>query len=333
MSTQNILGFQYEALCHRKDGCLAVLGSTLSSSRWTGCIQVYPNTVSTSTETTEYTAGTGHPVSSIKSRHTLSFCENSSADMTWFDEDNLLVGSDNGELVVWLMLDDDCSAMKRTTSFLEHNNLISSLDVNRNKIAASGSSDKSIKLWDIAKETSIATLHKHSAEVTSLKWNPTEMNMLISTSSDGSIAVSDMRESSTSYALGMKLGLAATAVTNCSNVNGSQFAIGFENGSISLFDIRQANEIVTSTNCVHKRWITRLLFYKDSKIISASDDCSVSVIDINTSGLMNIVYKDYRHNDFAKGLSCLPEKNSFMSCGWDSQIIVHYEHMFTNCST
>ncbi|EDV27156.1 uncharacterized protein TRIADDRAFT_54814 [Trichoplax adhaerens] len=307
MSTQNILGFQYEALCHRKDGCLAVLGSTLSSSRWTGCIQVYPNTVSTSTETTEYTA--------------VSFCENSSADMTWFDEDNLLVGSDNGELVVWLMLDDDCSAMKRTTSFLEHNNLISSLDVNRNKIAASGSSDKSIKLWDIAKETSIATLH------------------------NGSIAVSDMRESSTSYALGMKLGLAATAVTNCSNVNGSQFAIGFENGSISLFDIRQANEIVTSTNCVHKRWITRLLFYKDrhqvivlynseiSKIISASDDCSVSVIDINTSGLMNIVYKDYRHNDFAKGLSCLPEKNSFMSCGWDSQIIVHYEHMFTNCST
>lgn len=79
--------------------------------------------------------------------------------MLWFDATSLLVGCDNGELVLWQMLDDNCNTVKRVASFLEHNNLVSSLDINSNKIVASGSWDKSIKLWDIAKEESIATLH------------------------------------------------------------------------------------------------------------------------------------------------------------------------------
>ena len=38
---------------------------------------------------------------------------------------------------------------------------------------------------------------------------------------------------------------------------------GFENGEVSLFDVRQASEAILSTNCSHKRWISKLVYYKN----------------------------------------------------------------------
>ncbi len=60
-------------------------------------------------------------------------------------------------------------------------------------VLASGSADKTLKIWDLEKLQCVQTLRHHSDKVQSVSWNPSEAHVILSGGFDKRAFLSDMR--------------------------------------------------------------------------------------------------------------------------------------------
>ena len=66
----------------------------------------------------------------------------------------------------------------------------------RREVLASGSADKTVKLWDVQKQTCLATFaHLHTDKVQAVEWCPAEPSVLLTAGFDRTVSVIDVRSS------------------------------------------------------------------------------------------------------------------------------------------
>ena len=76
-----------------------------------------------------------------------------------------------------------------------HTDSVLSLSINSShkNILASGSSDCTLKVWDLSKAANIHTSNHHQGKLSKVKWSPTDFSVIFTASEDGRIGVLDSR--------------------------------------------------------------------------------------------------------------------------------------------
>ncbi|MCJ1411583.1 hypothetical protein MMC19_005673 [Ptychographa xylographoides] len=119
-----------------------------------------------------------------------------------------------------------------------HVDAVLALAANRNHrtLLASGSADKTIKLWDLSTAECAKSYSYHTDKVCSLKWHPTETTVLLSGSYDRTVVAADMRAPN---AQAPRWGVESDVETvRWDPHDSSYFYITTENGIIHYHDAR-----------------------------------------------------------------------------------------------
>ena len=133
-----------------------------------------------------------------------------------------------------------------------HTDSVLSLSWNqtRREILASGSADKTVKLWDVQKQTCVATFsHLHSDKVQAVEWCPTEPSVLLTTGFDKVVSVIDVRSSQT--ALKWTLPADPECVAWIPQAQ-YKFLVSSEDGNVKCFDAMTAMNGAAAGNGVAK---------------------------------------------------------------------------------
>ncbi|XP_063971179.1 methylosome protein WDR77-like [Lytechinus pictus] len=239
-------------------------------------------------------------------------------DLEWIDENRLAVASDTGAIEIWQL---ESNAFRNLFYLYEHDSTVNSVSVNSNKTRViSGSSDRLIKIWDLASQRSIRTLNVHTGKIEQLACSPNELDVFVSCSQDGFVLLWDMRKAKPAQRLPCPAGLPTSVVWK----PGESYviAVGDESGSISLLDARNLQNAAIVTPA-HNRAVHRLAFSTKSPLLlaSVSDDCTAAVTELQPE--LKQIYRSYAHNDFVHGLSWDSQSNKLLTCGWDHQVISH----------
>ena len=99
------------------DGELALTASNLTSRKWNGILAIYSDP--------EFAPAAPHIDVGTET-------EAGNSDIIWLDERRLLVASDSGAVDLWTVLSDG-SGIENSISYLEHNDVCSSISVNNTK--------------------------------------------------------------------------------------------------------------------------------------------------------------------------------------------------------
>ncbi|KAL5010935.1 hypothetical protein ScPMuIL_013240 [Solemya velum] len=165
--------------------------------------------------------------------------------------------------------------------------------------------------------TSLITAHAET--IHSVKCHPTNPEVFLSASQDGSIYMWDTRKSKP-----------VTVIDSCNYVPTCltwhphfehTFAFGTETGEIVVKDTRQDVNSAISFN-PHSRSVYQLEFSKERSnfLASVSEDCSVVVTSVEKQAEQ--MYKNTEHKDFVHGLSW-SGGDKFYTCGWDGLVKSH----------
>eukprot|EP01133_Synstelium_polycarpum_P016656 gene16656-19793_t len=118
-----------------------------------------------------------------------------------------------------------------------HSDAVMALSWNplQRNVLASGSSDKTAKIWDITTQNCISTFTHHKDKIQSLHWNPQEKTVLLCGSYDKSISIIDVRiKESSSY---FKWPIPSDCeVVQWNPHNPKQFVVGTDDGMLTCFD-------------------------------------------------------------------------------------------------
>ncbi|KAK6589916.1 PWP1 family protein [Cryptosporidium xiaoi] len=162
----------------------------------------------------------------------------------------LAVGSFSGEINIWNL---DCVdsiypistiAVKKNKDDNGHSDAVMSLASHpRNaKILASGSADKSLKIWDILENECVNTYNNCTSKVQCINWHHTENNVLITADYDRTIQLIDIRDGKSSLKIvyEKEKGDPESIIVPEANIygNGNSVIISTENGYISGYDLR-----------------------------------------------------------------------------------------------
>ncbi|MEN8904827.1 MAG: WD40 repeat domain-containing protein, partial [Clostridiales bacterium] len=144
-----------------------------------------------------------------------------------------------------------------------------------NKIFASASTDKTIKIWNFESLECIYTFRGHNDSVNCVKFNYAN-NTLISASNDRTILIWDLEN----YKILKKLKGHEDSVNSIKISNNNKYLISASDDStIKIWSLKDLNCIKTLRG--HKDSVTRMAITNDDKIlISASRDFSVKIWDL-----------------------------------------------------
>ncbi|MEH1886537.1 WD40 repeat domain-containing protein, partial [Nostoc sp.] len=145
------------------------------------------------------------------------------------------------------------------------------------KILASGSLDKTIKLWDISTGKAIKTLTGHSRWVWGVVFSP-DGKTLASGSNDNTIKLWDV---STGKAIKTLTGHSRSVNSVVFSPDGKTLASGSDDKTIKLWDVSTGKAIKTLTG--HSRWVWGVVFSPDGKTLaSGSNDNTIKLWDVST---------------------------------------------------
>eukprot|EP01134_Creolimax_fragrantissima_P004176 CFRG4176T1 len=147
---------------------------------------------------------------------------------------------------------------------------------NRN-LLASGSADKSVKVWDLSQGTCMLNLTHHTNKVQSVKWNPVSPTVLLTGSYDGTAAVVDCRNPT--EVLRWELhGEVESMAWNLHNAD--QFLTSLDNGNIVCCDVKTPTSPLYTISAHHKAACTvSFSLYIPGLVITTGADKMVKVWD------------------------------------------------------
>jgi len=179
---------------------------------------------------------------------------------------------------------------------------------------ASGSEDKTIKIWSIKHRYELATLRGHTDEVTSVAFSP-DGEALVSASEDGLIKIWDWRRGKEKMTLDDHDGKVTSVAFNPA---GNFFAsAGGRDDSIIIWDSVTGEKIHTLTG--HKGPVTSVKFSPDGRsVASGSRDKTIRVWDTETGRVLQILRG---HTDKVLAIAFHPNKQNLVSIDRDKNLL------------
>ncbi len=149
---------------------------------------------------------------------------------------------------------------------------------------ASGSADKTIKIWDTKTGTELSTLTGHSEAVNSVAYSP-DGRYLASASSDETIKIWDVKNNKELNTFIYNYSKTITGVGYLIRIayspNGRYLASGYLNGTIQLWDVKTGNKVHTLTG--HSGSVIPLAYSPDGRYLaSGSDDNTIKIWEVAT---------------------------------------------------
>ncbi|XP_060582794.1 methylosome protein WDR77-like [Ruditapes philippinarum] len=292
--------------CH-KDGGILLGASSLTGRYWYGSLWYYQNP-QLAPDVEKCTAGVQ--------------LEAGLNDACWVDDTRVLVGLDTGGVALW-ELTDNLHTFIQQSSATEHDNIVSSVCVCQDKKKViSASYDHSIRVWDLENFASVRRFKGHTDAIYCVRSHPTQPDLCLTASQDGSIFLWDLRKQKPATRLDKS---PLSNIPTCVAWQPGEehvYGVGSNSGHLVVRDTRAAvTESVSAKP--HYRGINRIQFSPTQKnmLASVSEDCTAIVVDVSTDKPQQI-YRCTSHTDFVKGVSWSGE-NTLITCGWDAQVCSH----------
>lgn len=249
--------------------------------------------------------------------------ETGNCDICWLGQRKLATSLDDGSICLW-EVNDQHELGEPIAILSEHDDTASSVGVSPdNKELASGSWDTRVKIWDLSKQVAATTLEGHLEAVHTVAWSSSTPSTLLSGSQDKNVKLWDRRQETAAHFRAFTSPVLAIA---CHPTNEHLFAVGEEDGYLSLIDTRKITDKspLHKFTDVHEDSVRRLSFCGQSAslLATASDDTTVKVVNIDTRA---VVTTFEGHTDFVRGLAWMagPTGHSLLSGGWDRKIWQH----------
>ncbi|MEG4632638.1 WD40 repeat domain-containing protein [Microcoleus sp. AR_TQ3_B6] len=194
-----------------------------------------------------------------------------------------------------------------------HSNLVSSVSFSPDgKTLASGSYDKTIKLWDITTGKEIRTLQGHSSSVNSVSFSP-DGKTLASGSVDNTIKLWDI---TTGKEIRTLQGHSNSVRGVSFSPDGKTLASGSYDKTIKLWDITTGKEIRTLQG--HSSSVNSVSFSPDGKTLASdSDDKTIKLWDITTGKEIRTLQG---HSNSVNSVSFSPDGKTLASGSDDKTI-------------
>ncbi|KAJ5101029.1 hypothetical protein N7456_007081 [Penicillium angulare] len=149
---------------------------------------------------------------------------------------------------------------------------------------ASGSADKTVRIWDPATGQSVYTLEGHSRSVNSIAWSP-DGSRLASGSADKTVRIWD---SATGQSLSTLEGHIHSVNSVAWSPDGSRLASGSSDNTVHIWDPTTTRSISTLEGHIH--WVNSIAWSLDgSRLASGSADKTVRIWDPATGQSVSIL--------------------------------------------
>lgn len=159
-----------------------------------------------------------------------------------------------------------------------HGRFITNLTFSNNgTMLASGSADKTVKIWKVPSGEVTMTLEGHTGEVIDVRFVNNDQNIL-SLDADQQVILWDLNTAKPVYTKKV-----SEKVVRCLDVSGDSkyFAVGGADRMVSLFDVETGT--IKSKLQGHRDWVRSLRFSPDGKsIASGADDKMIFIWDIES---------------------------------------------------
>ena len=177
---------------------------------------------------------------------------------------------------------------------------------------ASGSGDKTIKLWDVQSQGQIATLTGHSHSVFSVAFSP-DGRTLASGGADETIKLWDVRSQREIATL---TGHSRFVMSVAFSPDGRTLASGSRDKTIKLWDVQSQREIATLTG--HSHFVNSVAFSPDGRTLaSGSWDNTIKLWDVQSQGQIATLTG---HSDIVQSVAFSPDGRTLASGSHDNTI-------------
>ena len=177
---------------------------------------------------------------------------------------------------------------------------------------ASGSVDSTVKLWDVATKTEVATLQGHRDEVTSVSFSP-DGTLLASGSRDNTVKLWDVATQERIATLGHGADVNAVSFSP----DGTLLASGLWDGTVKLWDMATRERIATLDH--HGADVNAVSFSPDGTLLaSGSWDGTVKLWDV----LIREEIVTFWHTDEITSMSFSPDGTTLVAGGADGTILL-----------
>jgi len=204
-----------------------------------------------------------------------------------------------------------------------HKDSVTSLGLHhvRQNILASGSADRTLKIWDLQSQQALFTYTKYKDPVQGLLWHPTEESVVVSYSGDNNLMMFDARDDKSVKTVKLSAGVESFCfLKNDAN----RVAIGTADGSICMFDIRAFKMESTKPLKLHAEPVTGLISTSNNHLISSSLDSYIKIINQDN---MEVFAEEKTKGNQLFSSSLHPDIPTLFACGssvgevviWDFQ--------------
>jgi hypothetical protein len=180
------------------------------------------------------------------------------------------------------------------------------------KLLASGSDDKTVKLWDVASGRELRTLSGHSNKITSVAFSP-DGRMLASGSWDNTVKLWDVASGRELRTLsGHSSGIESVVFSP----DGRLLASGSLDKTVKLWDVASGRELRTLSG--HSDWVNSVAFSPDGKLLaSGSYDKTIKLWDVASGRALRTLSG---HSAFVSSVTFSPDGKRLASGSDDHTI-------------